>query len=177
MILTGPAITAAVSEGAITIDPFEPAQVNPNSYNVRLGDTLRVYTTPVLDAYQPNPTHELTIGPDGYLLRPDTLYLGHTVERIGSTQHVPLLEGRSSVGRLGLHIQITAPIGDLGFLGQWTLHLSPVQPLRIYAGMQIGQVMFEAALGSVDLYQGKYQNAVGPRASELWRHAPGQVAS
>lgn len=176
-ILTGPAITAAVRSGQVRIEPFETAQVNPNSYNVRLGPALAVYTDPILDAYRPNPTRVVTIGPQGYVLDPSTLYLGHTIELVGSDHHVPLLEGRSSVGRLGLHVQITAPIGDLGFHGQWTLHLNPVQPLRVYAGMQIAQFQFERSCGPINLYQGKYQGARGPRASELWRHAPTQVAS
>lgn len=179
MILTGPAIRAAVDDGSIVIDPFIPEQVNPNSYNVTLGSVLRVYTEPALDAYKPNPTEEIQIPEEGIVLTPDVLYLGHTIEIVGSTRYVPLLEGRSSVGRLGLHVQITAPIGDIGFTGQWTLHLNPVQPVRVYAHMQIAQIMFEAALGEVVLYDGKYQGAVGPRPSEMWRHAPGrgQVAS
>ncbi|MEC3891826.1 dCTP deaminase [Nocardiopsis sp. LDBS1602] len=179
MICTGRAITEGVRTGAIRIEPFIPDQVNPNSINVRLGRTLHVYTGSVLDSYKPNPTREVQIPEEGFVLQPHTLYLGHTIERVGSTRHVPLLEGRSSVGRLGLHVHITAPIGDLGFYGQWTLHLTPVQPLRVYAGMQIAQVMFEVASGEVDLYQGKYQGASGPRPSEMWRHAPGhrQVAS
>ena len=179
MICTGQAITEGIRLGTIRIDPFIPDQVNPNSVNVRLGPTLHVYTEPVLDSYKPNPTREIQIPEDGLVLQRDTLYLGHTIERVGSTRHVPLLEGRSSVGRLGLHVHITAPIGDLGFYGQWTLHLNSVQPLRVYAGMQIAQVMFEVASGEVDLYHGKYQGASGPRASEMWRHAPDrqQVAS
>lgn len=179
MIRTGPAIEDDITDGFIVVDPYIPEQLNPNSINVRLGPSLTVYTEPVLDSYRPNPTREIQIPAEGLVLHPNTLYLGHTIERVGSSRHVPLLEGRSSVGRLGLHVHITAPIGDIGFFGQWTLHLNPVQPLRVYAGMQIAQIMFEVAHGDVDLYDGKYQGAVGPRPSEMWRHAPhaGQVAS
>lgn len=169
MILTGPEITAAEVDGRLRITPFDPAQVNPNSYNVRLGPTLLTYKAPVLDAHRSNPTHRIEIGADGYVLKPGQLYLGHTVEQVGSDTFVPLLFGRSSVGRLGLFVEITAPIGDIGFHGQWTLMLSPIRPLRVYAGMKIGQIMFFVAVGPITPYSGKYQAASGPKPSAFWR--------
>ncbi|MEU1890819.1 dCTP deaminase [Streptomyces pristinaespiralis] len=179
MILTGPEIAAAAHDGRLTISPFEPDQVNPNSYNVRLGPTLLIYTNPVIDAHQPNPTTTVEIGEDGYVLQPGELYLGHTLEQVGSDTFVPLLFGRSSVGRLGLFVEITAPIGDIGFHGQWTLMLSPIRPLRVYAGMKIGQIMFFVSTGDIDLYTGKYQAADGPQPSRYWRDLTrvGAVAS
>jgi dCTP deaminase len=169
MILTGPEITAAAQDGRLRIAPFTPDQVNPNSYNVRLGPTLVTYTADVLDAHQPNAIAEFTIGPDGYVLQPGELYLGHTLEEVGSNIFVPLLFGRSSVGRLGLFVEITAPIGDIGFHGQWTLMLTPIRPLRVYAGMRIGQIMFFASAGPIAPYTGKYQAAAGPQPSAYWR--------
>jgi dCTP deaminase len=169
MILTGPEITAAAADGRITISPFSESQVNPNSYNVRLGDTLLTYSGGVLDAHRANATREITLDASGWVLEPDQLYLGHTVEQVGSDVYVPLLFGRSSVGRLGLFVEITAPIGDIGFIGQWTLMLSPVRPLRVYPGMNIGQIMFFVSLGAIDLYAGKYQGAAGPQASRYWK--------
>lgn len=169
MILTGPEITAAAGDGRITISPFSSEQVNPNSYNVRLGDTLLTYESGVIDAYEPHPTRTHVIDESGFVLQPDQLYLGHTVERVGSDVYVPLLFGRSSVGRLGLFVEITAPIGDIGFTGQWTLMLSPVRPLRVYPGMKIGQIMFFVSLGVVDLYDGKYQGSAGPQESRYWQ--------
>ncbi|GAA1357674.1 dCTP deaminase [Streptomyces beijiangensis] len=169
MILTGPEINAAVADGRLRITPFAPDQTNPNSYNVRLGSTLLTYTAKVIDAHLPNPTRTIRIPKDGYVLEPGELYLGHTVEEVGSDLFVPLLFGRSSVGRLGLFVEITAPIGDIGFHGQWTLMLSPVRRLRVYAGMKIGQVMFFVSTGDIDLYRGKYQGAVGPQPSRYWR--------
>lgn len=169
MILTGPEITAAVHDRRLRIAPFDQTQVNPNSYNVRLGRTLLTYTEPVLDAHRRNPTTAAQIGDEGFVLQPDELYLGHTVEQVGSDTFVPLLFGRSSVGRLGLFVEITAPIGDIGFHGQWTLMLSAIRPLRVYPGMKIGQIMFFVSAGSVDLYSGKYQAAAGPQASGYWR--------
>ncbi|MGW1913850.1 dCTP deaminase [Streptomyces sp. NPDC002076] len=169
MILTGPEITAAAHDGRLRITPFAADQVNPNSYNVRLGPTLITYTGMVLDAHRPNPTREIALGPDGQVLQPEELYLGHTLEEVGSDTFVPLLFGRSSVGRLGLFVEITAPIGDIGFHGQWTLMLNPIRPLRVYPGMKIGQIMFFVATGAIDLYRGKYQAATGPQPSAYWR--------
>ncbi|MGW3926477.1 dCTP deaminase [Streptomyces microflavus] len=169
MILTGPEISTAARDGRLRIRPFESDQVNPNSYNVRLGPTLLTYTADVIDAHRPNPTRSFEIGDDGYVLKPGELYLGHTLEEVGSDVFVPLLFGRSSVGRLGLFVEITAPIGDIGFHGQWTLMLSAIRPLRVYAGMKIGQIMFFVSTGDIDLYAGKYQAATGPQESRYWR--------
>ncbi|MFF8102571.1 dCTP deaminase [Streptomyces sp. NPDC016640] len=179
MILTGPEITQAAADGRIRISPFEPTQVNPNSYNVRLGGTLLTYVADTLDAHLPNATVPIEIGPNGFELRPGQLYLGHTIEEVGSDTFVPLLFGRSSVGRLGLFVEITAPIGDIGFHGQWTLMLSPIRPLRVYPGMRIGQIMFFVSVGPVALYTGKYQSSTGPQPSAYWRDlaALGAVAS
>jgi dCTP deaminase len=169
VILTGPEIIASRETGKIVISPFEEDQVNPNSYNVSLGETLLTYDTDVIDAYAPNPTRATTIDHEGFVLQPGELYLGHTMEEVGSDCYVPLLFGRSSVGRLGLFVEITAPIGDIGFHGQWTLMLVPVKPLRVYPGMKIGQIMFFQSLGDVELYSGKYQRACGPQESLYWR--------
>lgn len=170
MILTGIEIERERAAGRIRIEPFSTGQVNPNSYNVRLGQDLLRYTGDVLDARVPNPTKSLGIPPEGLVLEPGEVYLGHTVEQFGSDPFVPMLYGRSSVGRLGLFVQITAPIGDIGYFGQWTLMLTPVVPVRVYSDMQIGQVMFFASRGAVTRYTGKYQSSMGPRASEMWRN-------
>ncbi|MBW1598384.1 dCTP deaminase [Streptomyces sp. JJ38] len=172
MILTGPEIIKSTNSGRIRISPFNTDQVNPNSYNVCLGEALVTYSDPVIDAYHPNATEAVKIDADGYVLQPGELYLGHTVEEVGSDHYVPLIFGRSSVGRLGLFVEITAPIGDIGFHGQWTLMLSAVRPLRVYPGMKIGQIMFFDTLGDVELYSGKYQGAVGPQESRYWRDRP-----
>ncbi|MFF5211759.1 dCTP deaminase [Streptosporangium sp. NPDC000396] len=177
MILTGPEITTAVADGRVCIDPFNVGQVNPNSYNVCLGETLLIYTERVIDACRPNSTRTQRIPDSGYELQPGELYLGHTQERVGSDIFVPLLFGRSSVGRLGLFVEITAPVGDIGFHGQWTLMLSPVRPLRVYAGMKIGQIMFFVSVGPVDLYHGKYQAARGPQPSGYWRDSEIRVVA
>jgi len=168
VILTGSAITEANAAGRIRITPFANGRVNPNSYNLRLGPALLTYRTRVLDPYRQNPTRRREIGERGFVLRPGRLYLGHTIEECGSDHYVPLLFGRSSVGRLGLFVEITAPIGDLGYHGQWTLMLHSIRPLRVYTGMTIAQVMFFATLGQARLYAGKYQGSTGPQASRYW---------
>lgn len=169
MILTGARIAQEVQAGRIHIAPFDPKQLNPNSYNVRLGHELVVYDDAVLDARVAPSARTLSIPDEGLVLEPGELYLGATVEVAGSTHHVPMLFGRSSIARLGLFVQITAPLGDLGYVGRWTLQLNAIRPLRIYAGTPLAQLMFLEAAGERALYEGKYQGADTARPSELWR--------
>ncbi|MFI6324805.1 dCTP deaminase [Nonomuraea sp. NPDC050556] len=169
MILTGLEITRQHREGRLTIDPFTPEQVNPNSYNFRLGSTLKTYVPEVLDVAKPNPAVEITIPEDGFVLRPDRIYLGHTVEVMGSDHYVPIIRARSSIARLGLFVHVTADLIDIGSHNQWTLQLHAVQPVRVYPGLLIGQVTFWQVHGKITLYEGKYQGSRGPRESEIHR--------
>ncbi len=123
MILTGPQIASAVERGDIVIRPFRKRQITPNSYDFRLGDRCCVYTNRVLDPAKNNPTRRFQIPSDGILLKPNRLYLFNTEESMGSTHYVPIIRGRSSTGRLGLFIDITADLIDLGFANQLTLQL------------------------------------------------------
>lgn len=154
MILTGSEIELEVKKGNITLKPFRKRLLNPNSYNYRLGDQLLVVQDRVIDVRKPSKTRSITIPREGYVLKPGVLYLGYTLEAIGSSAFVPSLIGRSSLGRLGLFLQITADLGHLGTNHKWTLELTVVQPLRIYPGMRIGQVSFWKPLG-LDLLGGK----------------------
>lgn len=156
MILTGPAVRDAVAAGAITIDPFDPALLNPNSYNYHLGSTLKTLVGKPVNPHRETETESIEIGPDGYVLQPHTLYLGATVERIGSAQYVTSLIGRSSLGRLGTYLQVSADLGQLGAIHCWTLEIVVVQPLRVYAGMRIGQVSFWCPKGPTMPYGGYY---------------------
>jgi deoxycytidine triphosphate deaminase len=169
MILTGRQIIQEYLDGHIVIDPFEPEQVNPNSYNFRLGPTFRVYTDFPLDPRWPNAYTDLEIPAEGFVLQPHRLYLGCTVEVLGSTRYVPTYAARSSVARLGLFINLSASLGDIGFIGQWTLQLYTVHPLRVYAGMKIGQMMWWQPKGEIVLYEGKYQGSVGPQSTQLFK--------
>jgi dCTP deaminase len=169
MILTGPEIHKQVKAGQIMIDPFYPERLNPNSYNFQLGGQLKVYTQTLLDPAQEMEFESIQLGGEGLVLSPHRLYLGHIEEKIGSDYYVPMIKGRSSVGRLGLFINITADLVDQGAFGQWTLQMHAVQPLRIYPGMLIGQMTFWRPIGEPMLYEGKYQNAEGPGESQSWR--------
>lgn len=167
MILTGREIEREWRNGRIVIDPFTPEQMNPNSYNFRLGRLLRVYRPGVLETRCANEFEDIHIDDSGLTLEPGTLYLAHTVERLGSEFYAPTFAARSSVARLGLFINLSASLGDIGYVGQWTLQLYPVNRIRVYPGMNIGQMMWWRPVGRIKLYSGKYQGSVGPRPSAI----------
>ena len=161
MILSGKEIQRHMGKD-IVIRPFDPKRLNPNSYNLSLHNELLVYENRLLDMKLPNPVKTLTIPESGLVLEPDKLYLGRTNEFTQTDRFVPMLEGRSSVGRLGLFIHVTAGFGDVGFAGYWTLEIFCVQPIRIYPNVEICQIYYHDIHGDYDLYQsGKYQNNTG----------------
>lgn len=169
MILSGREIKREMGKG-INIEPFNEAQLNPNSYNLKLHNELMVYTNPVLDMKTPNPVEKLIISEEGLQLETGKLYLGRTIEKTETSKFVPMLEGRSSIGRLGLFIHVTAGFGDVGFNGYWTLEIFCVQPIRIYAGVDICQIFYHTIEGDFDTYkEGKYQNNTGIQASMLYK--------
>ncbi len=170
MILSGKEIHQQVENGTISIDPFNSGQLNPNSYNLRLHSDLLVYDSDVLDMKEKNSTSPLTIPNEGLLLEPQKLYLGRTIERTATDKYVPMLEGRSSVGRLGLFIHITAGFGDIGFDGFWTLEIFCVQPIKIYANLEICQIFYHTIDGDYNLYRSKkYQSNKGVQPSMLYK--------
>ena len=169
MILSGREIVRHMGE-EIIIDPFDPKKVNPNSYNLTLSDELMVYDHHELDMKKKNEGHLLHIPEEGIVLQPNKLYLGRTREYTKTKCFVPMLEGRSSIGRLGHFIHVTAGFGDVGFSGYWTLEMFCVQPIRIYAGVEICQIYFHTVLGEADSYNGgKYQNNQGIQPSLLYK--------
>lgn len=175
MILTGNQIRAELG-GNIIIDPFDEALLNPNSYNLRLHDELLVYEEVVLDMKKPARFRRVTIPPEGLILNPQQLYLGRTIERTETHNRVPMLEGRSSIGRLGLFVHITAGFGDLGFKGFWTLEMFAVQPIRIYAGVEICQIFYHDVCGEITEYKdGKYQNNRDIQTSMLYKELQAPV--
>lgn len=154
----------------IIITPFDEKKINPNSYNLSLADELLVYEQEELDMKKPNPTKRLVIPEEGLLLEPNRLYLGRTNEFTRTDRYVPMLEGRSSTGRLGLFIHVTAGFGDIGFAGYWTLEIFCVQPVRIYPNVEICQIYYHDIDGEYDLYSsGKYQNNSGIQASLMYK--------
>jgi dCTP deaminase len=157
MILSGHAIHQRLGHDII-IEPFDASQLNPNSYNLSLHSELMVYEEVVLDMAKANRVRRISIPEEGMVLSPNQLYLGRTAERTVTHNLVPQIEGRSSVGRLGLFVHITAGFGDVGFSGYWTLEMFAVQPVRIYAGVPICQIFYHELTGEIEEYSSKYQH-------------------
>jgi dCTP deaminase len=157
MILSGNEIERRLGD-EIVIEPFDAANLNPNSYNLTLHSELMVYEEVVLDMAKPNRVRRIEIPPEGIVLSPNQLYLGRTVERTVTHNLVPQIEGRSSIGRLGLFVHVTAGFGDVGFAGFWTLEMFAVQPVRIYAGVPICQIFYHELTGEITEYASKYQH-------------------
>jgi dCTP deaminase len=182
--------------GNIKIDPRpDGKQIGANSIDLRLGDRLKVYaaqlayidalphTGPsgdrvtgrlqypepmVLDTRKANETVDMMIPPDGIVLVPTVLYLGVTLEHTETFGFVPRLDGRSSVGRLGVEIHRTAGYGDNNFRGRWTLELSCLTPVRVHPGERICQINYVPIEGELKDYAGKYQGADDVQASRKY---------
>ena len=169
MILSGKEIEKKQGN-QIVITPFNPDQLNPNSYNLKLHHELLVYEKDELDMKKKNETNHLLIPDTGLRLEPNKLYLGRTYEYTKTDYYVPMLEGRSSIGRLGMFIHVTAGFGDVGFAGYWTLEIFVIQPLIIYPNVEICQIYFHSIEGEYEKYKsGKYQNNDGIQASMLFK--------
>ena len=194
-ILSGESIEKAVRSGRVRISPYNPAHINPASYDVTLGPEVAVYSDVVLggfesstltgnnlrpnahgslDAARDNAVKRHVLEPGGpILLRPGIGYLMHTKERIWSEDYVPVLDGKSSIGRLFAVIHVTAGYGDPGFDGQYTLEVTVTHPLVLYEGMRIGQIRFHTTCGKPRPYASHKSTyvgnlAVGPVPSRAW---------
>lgn len=217
-LLTGPEIARLVQAGELKIEPYNPDQLNPNSYNLRLCDKLLVYEKMMclhnhlqvryrlweqwqedcnkasgphkpddlansfmhfhppqalplepLDMARDEPVVAVDIPPTGMVLWPGVMYLGATLEYTETPNHAPKLDGRSSVGRLGKMIHVTAGFGDVGFRGDWTLEIVVVYPLRVYPGVPICQIAYSTVHGERMEYTGQYQGQRGPKKSGMWK--------
>jgi len=170
MILSGLEIINRQKKGDIHIDNFDEALVGPNSYNLRLHNEMLVYEDSTLDMKKKHSTKKIIIPEEGYVLQPGKLYLARTKERTATHNLVPMLEGRSSVGRLGIFIHVTAGFGDVGFDGYWTLEIMCIHPVRIYAGVEIGQIYYHTIEGdpSITYSKGKYFGNREIQASKLY---------
>lgn len=169
MILSGREIKRRLGKD-IFIEPYNSGQLGPNSYNLRLHNELMLYEDQLLDMKQKPNVHSIIIPQEGLVLEPGVLYLARTVEHTKTTSCVPMLEGRSSIGRLGLFIHITAGFGDVGFCGYWTLEMFCVKPIRIYPNVEICQVFYHTIEGDFDQYSSnKYQNNQGIQPSMLYK--------
>lgn len=188
-ILTKSAIKRKIKDGLIVISPFDESQLNPNSYDVRLGDTLAVYKNRialieecmpvyiprVLDTKEPELflTEAHVIPDEGFVLFPNVLYLATTLEYTESHDTVPYLDGKSSTARAGMKIHLTAGRGDVGFCGHWTMEIEVTHPIRVYAGMKIGQITWHTVEGEIETtYKetGRYNNRSNvPMGSGIWK--------
>lgn len=176
MILSDSAILAALEKGTIVIDPFDKACLGSNSYDVHLGRKLATYRDEVLDAKKHNLVDHFEIPPEGFVLEPGKTYLGVTQEYTETHAWVPFLEGKSSVGRLGIDIHATAGKGDVGFSNHWTLEISVNQSVRVYEGMPIGQLIYFTVEGIVNTPYHTKQSAKynvrsdAPQESMMWKN-------
>lgn len=176
MILTDARILEEIDKESILIEPFRRECLGSNSYDVHLGKYLAVYKDRVLDARKHNEIEEIVIPEAGFILEPNTLYLGVTEEYTETHHHVPFLEGKSSIGRLGIHIHATAGKGDVGFCNTWTLEITVAQPVKVYTGMPIGQLIYFEVVGNViNPYNtkdnAKYTNrTLRPVESMMWKN-------
>ncbi|MCL4155626.1 UNVERIFIED_CONTAM: hypothetical protein GTU68_006921 [Idotea baltica] len=169
MILSGSEIKNRMGDD-IKIEPYTPDNINPNSYNLTLHEDVMTYEEVVLDMKKNNRTRRMKIPESGMVLEPNRLYLGRTVEHTETHNLVPMIEGRSSIGRLGLFVHVTAGFGDVGFTGFWTLEMFAVQPIKIYPGTEICQIFYHKLEGDIQEYaSGKYQNNKGIQPSLLYR--------
>jgi dCTP deaminase len=169
MILSGLEIKKQLGT-SVHIEPFDEGQLNPNSYNLKLHHQVLIYDDTLLDMKRECKTRPIQIPDSGLVLQPNRLYLGRTVEYTRTHHHVPMLEGRSSIGRLGLFIHVTAGFGDVGFEGYWTLEMFCVQPVKIYAGVEICQIYYHTLEGAYEKYtSNKYQNNEGIQPSLLFK--------
>lgn len=196
MILSDKQIFAARERREIVIEPWDEKSLGTNSYDVHLGDVLKTYASVkprdevetwidergftqtalvVLDAKREQSVRVHKIGPEGFVLVPGKLYLGVTQEYTETHKHVPFLDGKSSIGRLGITIHCTAGRGDVGFCNHWTMEIHVVEPVRVYAGMPIGQLIYFET-GDVEVPYNKKPGAKynercpEPQPSQMWKN-------
>ena len=166
-MLTGSKILDEIEAGHIRITPFDKTKINPNSYNLTLNNTLLVYKDKVIDFKKENPTNRIIIPETGLVLKPNTLYIGRTNEKCWTDRYIPQLDGRSSIGRLGITIHVTAGYGDIGWDGTWTLEIMAIHPVKIYPNIEFCQISYHTPYGTTDIqYQGRYQGQIEPTASK-----------
>jgi dCTP deaminase len=178
VILSGKEIVKRMGKD-IFISPFDEKKVGPNSYNVTLADemlTLENNRYSGKSGHFLDPRYEMNVlvhkreeKEEGFMLLPGRLYLGRTNEHTETHNLVPMLEGRSSIGRLGVFIHATAGFGDIGFKGYWTLEITVTLPTLLFPGMSIGQIYFHTVEGGIEEYHGKYYDNKSVQPSMIWK--------
>lgn len=158
-ILSGKEIKKQISSGNIIITPQDNIDVNPNSVNLSLNENMYYYTEPVLDLRKNNKTERITIGESGIDLFPNEIYLARTNEWTETNNLVPLMNGRSSLGRLGYHVHCSAGMGSIGYKGYWHMGVRPKYAIRVYKDMKCCQIYYFTVEGKIiDIYDGSMQN-------------------
>lgn len=164
-ILTRQAIKEQIINGSVRIAPFVEQQLNVNSYDLTLANTLKVYKpnldgeVPILDPTKPNKMTEIFIRPNGYIMVPGTLYLAQANEQIWSDKYVFELTGKSSLARLGLTVHETAGFSNLGHDFKYVMEMTVVHPVRVYPNMPIAQIFIHSTIGETEDYDGHYVTA------------------
>lgn len=169
MILSGPEIQRQIETEAITVSPFDPDHINPNSIDLTLDDTILQYRNQVIDPRVEQEVIEIKVPEEGLLLEPMSFRLGSSREIVGSTEYVPMVHAKSSTARAGLFVHVTADLIDIGSVGSITFQLFSTLPLMVYPGMRIAQMSFWKPMGEITLYSGKYQHSKGPMKSMIFR--------
>lgn len=190
-MLTGSKIIEEYDLGRIEIDNFDKACVNPNSYDLKIGNTYKTIESdqklkycaapqslsindiviPIdeLSLKEPIEYEEHEISDEGVVLYPGTLYLIPTLNKIHTDYYIPIITGRSSMGRAGISVHKEAGFGDIGFNGSWTLQVTVTYPIRIFKNIRMAQVYFITPYGDIDmLYHGKYQNSDTANGSKAY---------
>src|SRR5690242_10035446 len=176
MILSDKRILEEIEKKTIIIQPYDREKLGTNSYDVHLGKNLAIYKDKTLDAKKHNEIQHFEIPEEGFVLQPSELYLGVTEEYTETHAHVPFLEGKSSTGRLGIDIHATAGKGDVGFCGHWTLEISVKQPVKVYKGMPVGQLIYFPVDGEIEVKYNQKKNAKysgqpdRPIESMMWKN-------
>lgn len=185
MLLSDRDIRAELESGRVGLDPLDMGMIQPSSIDVRLDKYFRLFDNhkyPFIDPAeeQPDLTRAVEVSPDEpFILHPGEFVLGSTFELVTLPNDIAArLEGKSSLGRLGLLTHSTAGFVDPGFSGHVTLELSNVAtlPIKLWPGMKIGQLCFfrltsesENPYGS-EKYGSRYQGQRGPTASRSWKN-------
>jgi len=172
MLITGLEIKKQIQKGNIVIEDFDEKRLNPNSYNLRLSNKMKIYEMDkgYLDMKEKSKVKEIIIPEDGYLLVPGKFYLASSIEYTETHKHAPMIEGRSSIGRLGMQVHGAAGFGDVGFKGKWTLHVTVKNPIKVYPGVEIAQIYYFEVKGDLTNYNSeKYQGQDGPTESKIYK--------
>lgn len=158
-MLSGEEIKRRMTTGDILITPQDNIVINPNSVNLSLNNKIGFYTEPVLDLNKNNPIENVEIGENGIVLYPDKIYVARTNEWTETNNLVPMMSGRSSLGRLGYHVHCSAGMGSVGYKGYWHMGVRPTMPIRVYENMKCCQIYYFTTEGEItDTYNGTMQD-------------------